>query len=76
MAEPLKKKGKRALGKSKRATITKVRRKTRNEGVRVKDRVGAIQLTVDPVELQRCIRDEWAAGPGGKGCQPTYSAYL
>lgn len=60
MAEPLKNKSKRVLGKSKKATITKVRRKTRNTGVSVKDLVGTIKLTVDPVEFQRSIRDEWA----------------
>ncbi len=60
MAEPVNKKGKRSDGKAKTATITKLRRKTRKAGVSVKDLVGTIKLTVDPVEFQRSIRDEWA----------------
>ena len=60
MAESLEEKGKKSRGKPKKATITKLRRKSRSTGVSVKDLVGTIKLNVDPVEFQRSIRDEWA----------------
>ncbi len=60
MAESLEEKGKKPRGKSQKATITKLRRKSRSAGISVKDLVGTIKLTVDPVEFQRSIRDEWA----------------
>jgi len=59
MADKLKAKRKRSAATSKKATITKVRRKIKSSGVSVKDLVGKIKLTVDPVEFQRSIRDEW-----------------
>lgn len=59
MAEPVKRKTKKHLAKSNKAIITKVRRKSRGVGVSVKDLVGTIKLTVDPIDYQRSIRDEW-----------------
>lgn len=59
MAEQVKSKRKRAGGSAPSATITKVHRKLKSSGVSVMDLVGTIKLTVDPVEFQRAIRDEW-----------------
>ncbi len=59
MAEPVKRRSKKPLGKSKKSAIIKVRRKSRPAGVSVKDLVGTIKLTVDPILFQRSIRDEW-----------------
>lgn len=52
-------KRKRTIATVKKATITKVRRRATPAGVSVMDLVGTIKLTVDPVEFQRAIRDEW-----------------
>ncbi len=59
MAERVKRKRARSGGSATKATITKVRRKVKASGISVMDLVGSIKLTIDPVEFQLAIRDEW-----------------
>lgn len=55
MATPTRSKRKPA----RRGSIKRVSKKAVQKGINVKDLVGTIKLTVDPVEFQRRIRDEW-----------------
>jgi hypothetical protein len=59
MAGTTKPKGKRTIKGKRKPTIIKVRRKIPRSGASVLDLVGTIELTVDPVEYQRAVRDEW-----------------
>lgn len=59
MAENLRSKPGKSRKASPKPSIIRVRKKVKATGVSVKDLVGTIHLTVDPVEFQRAIRNEW-----------------
>lgn len=43
----------------KKGVIKKISSGPKKKGVDMSDLVGTIQLTIDPMEYQRQIRDEW-----------------